>query len=118
MYLARDCLDNRLLDRKGRPIGHIDGVVMTIEDDAQPQIIAIEVGSVAQGRRMGARVGRWVERFSQRFGVMRPNPCRVPWSALEPGPHDYRVDADADDAPQLEWERWLRERVVRRLPGA
>ena len=117
MYLARDCLDNRLLDRKGAPIGHIDGIVMTIEGEGQPRITAIAVGSVTQARRIGGRVGRWIERFSQRFGRMRPNPYRIPWSALDPGPHDYGVDADAGDVPQLAWEHWLRERVIRRVPG-
>jgi hypothetical protein len=118
IYLARDCLDNRLLDRKGNPVGHIDGVIMTIEGDTQPRITAIEVGSVAQARRIGPRVGRWLERLSQRFGRMRPNPYRIPWSALEPGAHDYSVNLDAADLPQLAWEHWFRERVVARLPGA
>ena len=117
MYLARDCLDNRLLDRKGHPVGHVDGVVIAIEGETQPRVTAIEVGSVAQARRIGARIGRWAQRLSQRFGRMRPNPYRIAWSALEPGPHDYRVDAEASDLPQLAWEHWLRERVIRRVPG-
>jgi hypothetical protein len=110
-------LDNRLLDRKGNPVGHIDGVIMTIDGGAQPRITAIEVGSVVQARRIGPRIARWVERLSERFGRMRPNPYRIAWSALEPGPHDYRVDAIAAELPQLAWEHWLRERVIRRIPG-
>ena len=118
MYLARDCLDNRLLDRHGKPVGHIDGIVMTIEGESQPRITAVELGSVVQARRVSARVGRWVERLSQRWGKMRPNPYRVPWSALERGDHDYRIDADAADVPTLAWEHWLRKHVIGRIPGA
>jgi hypothetical protein len=117
MYLARDCLDNRLLDAHGEPVGHVDGVVIAMQGDAQPRVIAIEVGSVAQARRIGARVGRWVERLSRRFGKMTPNPCRIPWSALEPGAHDYHLRASAGDCAQRAWEDWLRERIVTRIPG-
>jgi hypothetical protein len=117
MNLVRDCLDNRLLDRSGHPLGHIDGIVMTIEGDRQPRITAIEVGSVAQARRLGPRIGRWVERLSTRWGRMRPNPYRIAWSALTFGPHDVRVDVAAADMPVLAWERWLRKHVISRIPG-
>ena len=49
---------------------------------------------------------------------MRPNPYRIEWSALTFDGRDYRVDADAASIPTLVWERWLRDHVVSRMPGA
>lgn len=117
-YLVRDCLDNRLLDVNGEPCGHIDGIVLSVPEGAQPRVVAIEVGSVVQARRIGPRYDRFVRRLTKRWGRMRPNPFRIPWRALTPGAHDFRVDLKAEDTPLRAWERWLRERVVRRVPGA
>ena len=53
MDLVRDDLDKQLGDRQGKPIGRIDGIVMEIEEGRQPRVVAVEVGSVAQARRLG-----------------------------------------------------------------
>ena len=117
MNLVRDCLDNRLLDPRGNVIGRIDGIVMEFEEGAQPTIVAVEVGSVAQLRRVSARFGRWAEWLSRRYGRMRPNPWRLPFTAIQRDRHDYRVKLSAADASALAWEHWLREHVIRRIPG-
>jgi len=31
---------------------------------------------------------------------------------------DVKVDVEAEASPALYWERWMRERIVRRIPGA
>jgi hypothetical protein len=118
MDLVRDYLDAQLLDRRGKAIGRIDGIVIRIEDHRQPRIVAIEVGSVTLARRMSARIGRWVEQLSRRWGKMRPNPYRIDWSELEASGPNYRVDRDAAGMPTLVWEDWLRKHVISRIPGA
>jgi hypothetical protein len=118
MDLVRDVLDKALGDRRGQPIGRIDGIVMQIDGDAQPRIVAIEVGSVVQARRLGPRFGRWMERLAQRWGRMKPNPYRVEWSALQPHDGGFRVDTLASTVETRAWERWLREHVIDRIPGA
>ena len=118
MDLVRDCLDKQLVDRIGRPIGRIDGIVMTIDGDAQPRVTAIEIGSVTLARRVHAVAGRWMEKLVRRWGKVRPNPYPVPWSAIAPHDGKYRADVDAASIPTLEWERWLAKRVLARIPGA
>jgi hypothetical protein len=118
MDLVRDVLDQTLADRRGAPIGRIDGIVMQIDGDAQPRIVAIEVGSVAQARRLGPRFGRWMERLAQRWGRMKPNPCRFEWRGVKQHDREFRVDALASEVLTRAWERWLREHVIDRIPGA
>jgi hypothetical protein len=118
MDLVRDYLDAQLVDRRGKAIGRIDGIVVRFEDQRQPRIVAVEVGSVTLARRMSARIGRWIERLSRRWGKMRPNPYRIDWFGLTPSGPNYRVDIDAGGIPTLVWEDWLRKHVISRIPGA
>ena len=118
MDLVRDCLDKQLIAGKKKPVGRIDGIVMVIDGHHQPRIAAVEVGSVTQARRLHRALGRWMARLAGRWGKMRPNPYRIPWAALTPEDNDFRVDADIRDIPTLAWERWLRDRVIGRIPGA
>ena len=53
MDLIRDYLDKRLVDREGVPLGRIDGIVIELRGNRPPLIVAAEVGSVAQARRLG-----------------------------------------------------------------
>ena len=118
MDLVRDLLDKQLVDRRGQAVGRIDGIVMTIDGEAQPRIAFVETGSVTQARRLHRCFARWVERAARRWGKMRPNPLRIPWTALTREERQVRVNADAASIPSLAWERWLRDRVIGRIPGA
>ena len=114
--LARDCLDNRLIGRGGVPIGRVDGIVMAIEGDAPPRLVAVEVGAVVLARRLNGRVARIVQALARRRGRQRPDPFRIPWSRVAFHGRDCHVDLDADTVPTRAWER-LAARIVRRIPG-
>jgi hypothetical protein len=116
--LVRDYLDKQLGDRHGKPIGRIDGIAIEIEDGEQPRVIAVEVGSVAQARRLGRRFHSYAIALAQRWGLMRENPHRFAFGALECHDKHYRIDKLASEVPTLEWERWIRENVIDRIPGS
>ena len=40
------------------------------------------------------------------------------WSEVRSLEVDIEIDVDAEETPTFELERWLRERVIRRIPGA
>jgi len=117
IHLVSDYLDCQLIDRHGKPVGRIDGIVARFEGDRQPRIVYVEVGSVTLARRMSAKMGRWAELVSLHWGKMRPNPYRIAWSALEADGLNYRVNVDSKSVPTLAWERWLRQHVIHRMPG-
>jgi hypothetical protein len=118
MDLVRDVLDKQLSDRRGKPIGRIDGIIVRIDGRRQPRVTHIEVGAVTQAYRLHSRIGRWAERIAQRWGKMLPSRYRIAWSALSFGGRDVRADVDAATVPTLAWERWLRKHVIDRIPGA
>ena len=118
MDIVRDLLDKLLTDRHGVPVGRVDGLVMMVKPGEQPRITAIEVGSVAQARRLHVRLESWAHRMADKWGHMHPNPHRIAWSALSERAGGYRVNADAASKPTLSFERWLRKYLIDRIPGS
>ena len=118
MEVARDLLDQQLLDRRRRRVGKIDGLVLEIEDGSPPRVIALEVGAMTLGRRLPGAIGKWMIRAARRFGLYGGQPYRIPWGAVSRWGIDVELDLDAADTPLLAWERWLRDRFIGRIPGA
>jgi sporulation protein YlmC with PRC-barrel domain len=119
MELMRDVLDKQVLDRKGRKIGRVDGIVMELRDDAPPRIVGFEMGAVALGHRLGRRVGARVARLAVRLGGrIYAKPYRVPWSAVTDVGRDVEVSVDVRETPLHDWQGWLRRNIIGRIPGA
>ena len=117
MRLVQSCLDKQLIDRRGRKIGRVDGIVLSVSRGARPRVAWIEVGAVTRARRLHPRIARWVAAWSRRWGAAREEPYRIPFERVTVKGIEALAALDADDTPALAWERRLR-RLVRRIPGA
>jgi hypothetical protein len=117
MDLIRDCLDEQLLDREKRPMGRVDGIILTLEPGRQPRVSYIELGAITIADRIGARVGRLVRRLRKRASTSADR-YRIPMSKIRVGLNTVRADVEAENTPALEWELWLRKKVIGRIPGA
>ena len=118
MDVIRDVLDKQLVDLDSTPLGMVDGIVMDWDAGERPRLAYIEVGGGAAARRLGRRIGRWVSWLERRWGARRGQPVRIAWSELRHFGVDVRADVRADDAPTLDWERWVREHIIARIPGS
>ena len=118
MLLARDVLDTQLLDRTEQNVGKVDGVVLELRDGRPPRVVAVEVGPITLARRISVRLAGWVARLDARFGAGRGVPFRIPWAKLERRENVFVVHIDAERSPLFAVERWLRDHVVRRIPGS
>lgn len=118
MNLTRDILDQQVVDRRGQRLGKVDGVILELREGAPPRIAAIEIGPVAVARRMHPRLAAWLQRWLRGHGARSDGTLRIPWSRVKAIGVDVRVDLIADGTPARAWEEWLRDHVVRRLPGA
>jgi Mn2+/Fe2+ NRAMP family transporter len=119
MDIVRDVLDKQVVDRHSVRMGRVDGIVAELRPGRPPEVIAIEIGSVAIARRVGERTARWVARLAAKIGGARhAEPYRIAWSRIRLMEVDIEVDIDIDinDTPLDDWQRWLREHVVERLP--
>jgi hypothetical protein len=117
MDLIRDCLDEQLLDRQKRPMGRVDGIILTLEPGRQPRVSYIELGAITVADRISARIGRLVGRL-RKWDPSTSNRFRIPMSKIKVGLNTVTADVEAEKTPALEWELWLRQKVIGRIPGA
>ncbi len=119
LSLARDILDQELRDRNGTEMGRVDGLVLAIDGDGPPQVDHFELGFTVLARRMHPRLETWLEAIRKRWGVRKVARQIVEWSAVEEitGTH-IKVNFDATFTPAFDWERWLRDHVITKLPGS
>lgn len=117
MDLIRDVLDNQIVDRKQRKIGKVDGIVIELRDNQPPRLAYIETGVTVLARRLHPRLQRWLAASLERWGPKHSQPYRIPWSKVRDIGIDVDVDLEAESTPALAYEQWLREHVVKRIPG-
>jgi len=117
MELVRDCLDKQVDDRNKRRMGRVDGIVLVLEPDRAPRVAYIELGVETLMNRMSVRLGRRVARWMRKWNI-DPDPFRIPWGKLKVGLNTVSADVEAEKTPALEWELWLRKKVIGKIPGA
>ena len=106
MDLMRDCLDKQLEDSNKRRMGRVDGIILEVEDGGQPRVAYIEVG-----------VKTLMNRLSSRLGSLASEPYRIAWGKVKVGLNKVVADVEAEKTPALEWELWLRKKVIGWIPG-
>lgn len=115
--LARDVLDKQLVDREETRMGRVDGLVLELRDGEPPRVDSLEMGFVVLARRVHPRVEGWIEKLRRRFSVRKTARYRVAWTkVLDIHPHQIQLDVAALETPAFDWERWLRDRIVAKLP--
>ena len=76
--LVRDLLDTKVVDRDGREMGRVDGVVLEIGGGGAPRVAAIEIGAEVLFRRVRPFFGRWAAGVERALGIERGRPMRIP----------------------------------------
>ena len=118
LNLARDVLDQELIDRNGTKMGRVDGLVLIIDGDGPPRVDAFELGFVVLAQRISPRLERWLQAVRSRGSVRKVARQIVPWSSVEEiTPSHIKVGIDALPTPSFDWERWLRAHVIAHIPG-
>ena len=117
MELARNLLDNQVIDRRGVKLGKIDGVILSVTDGRAPRVVAIELGATVFARRVQRRLAHWLARVARRRRWPLGH-TRIPWVRVVRVGKDVHVAVEAERTRVYALERWLRTRVIGRIPGA
>jgi hypothetical protein len=118
VYLIRDVLDDQLIDRKKRPLGKVDGVIIVLRKEKPPRVAYLETGLSTVAHRLSPRLGRFTEKIGRKWGMRRGKPFRIPWAKVRKSGIDVEVDLDADETPVMDWEKWLNRHIIGRIPWA
>ncbi len=111
-------LDRQVVDSTGISLGKIDDLLFTDGDDQGPPVLAaVLIGQQAFAARLGGRPGRWWTGMAERLSGRR-GPIEIPLAAIDDIGTVVRLASPAQAFPSLTApERWLRHRLVSRLPG-
>ena len=115
--MIRDCLDKRIDDRSKRRMGRVDGIILELEPGRPPRVAYIELGVKTLLNRLSIRLGTAIAKRLERRHIEHA-PYRIPWGKIKVGLNEVRADVEAEKTPALEWELWLRKKVIGRIPGA
>lgn len=118
MHLVRDLLDKQLIDINWMRMGRVDGLVMELPDGEQPRITTIAVGGTTLTERLPGFLARWSSAIIERWGVRKGAPFRIAWSHVTRVDTAVRVDFDADETAAMATSQWVRDRIIRHIPGA
>ena len=117
---ALQLLDRQLVDADGRLAGKVDDLELTFPDGGGPPLVtAILAGPGALSRRVGGRLGAWLEAVANRLreGDDR-RPARVPFSAVTEIGSAIRLRVAKAELETDRLEAWTRDRIIGKLPGA
>jgi sporulation protein YlmC with PRC-barrel domain len=114
MQLGREVLDQQVIDARGRQMGKVDGIVLELRNRAPARVAFLVVGGTTLVWRIHRGLARWAERRLGGEGHV----ARIPWNKVVKIGVDVKVDVSAERSPALHWERWVRDHVIRRIPGS
>jgi hypothetical protein len=116
--LVRDMLDKQLIDAEETQSGRVDGLILQLRASRAPRVKFIEVGTSTLASRLHPRLGRLVQRFERRVGPRIDKPWRVGVERVKKIGMDITIDVHAERTKAFAWENWLRQHVLRHLPGS
>jgi hypothetical protein len=116
--LTHDLLDKELIDREGKSVGRVDGIVLELRPHGRPVVAYVECGGTILARRLGSRMARWIAGLKRRVTGRDPEPTRIGVEKITMIGVDLCVSVDSNDMPALNFEHWLAKHIVSRIPGA
>jgi len=115
--VVRDVLDKSVIDRNGREMGRVDGILIEQQPNQPAHLRAVLIGPAALGDRLHPAVGRLVRRIEKRLGVDEGRPVRVPFADIHQIETKIRLRLTISDTAVAAVEQRLRSWLLR-LPGS
>lgn len=116
LHLVRDLLDKKVVDRDGREIGRVDGVIVEVAAPAPPRVTAIEIGPSILFRRVRPFLGRWMAGLERALALDAGRPVRIPFAAILEIRDHVCVDVASRETPAATLEHRLRN-LFSTFPG-
>jgi sporulation protein YlmC with PRC-barrel domain len=115
-----ELLDRQMIDQRGRMAGNIDDLELDFpEEGGPPRVTAILAGPGALARRIGGRLGDGIASIHERLQECDiEGPARVSFGAVASIGSDVRLTVSRQTLEIYRFERWARESIVSRIPGA
>lgn len=119
MLIGFDLLDRQIVDRDGRPVGKVDDVELTYDEDGVPRVTGLLLGQQVLGERIGGALGRWMSAVARRMSEP-PDlpPIRIGFDLVDKVDSAVRLSVPRELLADPPLETWLRDHLIGRIPGA
>ena len=117
MDVVRDVLDKSVVDRNGREMGRVDGILADYQPNQPVRLAAIVIGPAALGDRLHPSIGRLVRRIEKRLALGQNRPAQIEFADIDHIETKIRVRLTISDTAVAAIEQRLRAWVLK-LPGA
>jgi sporulation protein YlmC with PRC-barrel domain len=115
--VVRDVLDKAVVDRNGREMGRVDGIVLEQEAGQPPRLAAILIGPAALGTRLHPALGRFVSAIERWFELDQDRPARIDCADIEEIGRRIRLRLAIGDTAVAAVEQRVRSWLLK-LPGS
>ena len=113
---ALNLLDRQVVGPDGLAVAKVDDVELEAGENGELWVAAILTGPAALGPRIGGALGRTMVGAARRLSGRGPG--RMPFGLVTEIGSAVTISARAGDLDVQPLEGWLREHVIRRIPGA
>lgn len=118
LSVGLDLLDRDIIDVGEEIIGKVNDVELSDPEGGPPTIVALLLGPAAYGRRLGGRIGRWIERGGVVLAGTEES-IRIPMTMVADIDVSVRLSvAYASLQRPRRLEDWVGDRFINRIPGA
>ena len=121
IWAVLELLDRQLVDREGHLVGKVDDVEFDIDDEpgALPHVTALCSGLGALANNLGGDTGAALAAAERRLAERRDRqPSRVDIGMVTEIGSAIELDADREDLDSNRGERWVRDVIIDKIPGA
>ena len=118
VHLAHDVLDAQLVDRVQEKIGRVDELLLELEAGRPPRVATIVIGGPARAERVGGWFVALRHAWRAMFGRREEHVSRIPFDRVRRIGDTIELDVEERSLESEHLERWLKEHVVCRIPGA
>jgi hypothetical protein len=112
-------LDRQLIDVDGRFAGKVDDLGFTVPEEGAPYVTEILAGPGSLSRRVGGRLGSWIESVHARLHpASDPGPAAISWGVVTKVGSAIHLSVPRSALEVDRFEAWVRDHVVDRIPGS
>jgi sporulation protein YlmC with PRC-barrel domain len=111
MDLVHDLLDKKVVDRNGREMGRVDGIVLDVHGNSAPHVVAFLLGPAVLAHRLHPIFGRWMAGLEHALGIDRGRPLHIPFDKVLDVHDHVKVDLAFGETAAATVEQGLRRWV-------
>ena len=117
MEVVHDVLDQHVVDRNGREMGRVDGIVVDVREGAPPRLAEVLIGASVLGARVNPVLGRWVHGLEHGLGIGDQRPIRIAFSHVDTIGGKVKVDLAVGETDADTLEGRIRTWLLK-IPGS